>query len=275
MLLRCLAIGLLITLISAFDTAAAPKTARDKNELAGPVRSVVTMTPGFSEAVTYDRTGNLIETVIYRQHESRSTRYVFTYDRQGTLQEEHAYDAGDTMLYRKLFAYAHDAAGRETAVVAALQDGEFHHAELSTYDRYGTLSETIDTDGTTTSRNLFDVLGRRLYSGRYRGGQLLGEFAWTYDNNGRLIALTSYSLNGAVTGTVLHEYDEEAGRRIRTTTETVQHGATSRWITTYEYDSAGNWIKELTRKELSTPSDTETLPSQITQQRLIDYYEIP
>lgn len=86
MLLQCLTIGLLITLACVSSTEAVSKTARDKNELAGPVRSVVTMTPGFSEAATYDRTGNLIEAVIYQQHERRSTRYVFIYDQQGAVQ---------------------------------------------------------------------------------------------------------------------------------------------------------------------------------------------
>lgn len=273
MFLRSLAIGLLITLGYSIDAAAAPKTAREKSELIGSVRSVVTMAPGISESATYDRAGNLIEAVLYRQHESRSTRYEFTYDPQGALQEERAYDGGETIIYRKLFAYAYDSAERETAVVAASQDGEFHHAEFSTYDRYGTISETIHTDGTVTSRSLFNVLGHILYSGRYREGELLGEFAWTYDNNGRLIALISYSPTGAVTGTVLHEY-VESGRRSRTTTQTIQHGSTSRWITTYEYDGTGNWIKELTRKEPGTRSDTDALSSQITQQRLINYYEI-
>lgn len=272
MLLRRVTMGLLASILCASAAAASGKTAREKNGLLGPVRSVTTMAPGLSETETYDRTGNLIEAVIYLPHENRSTRYVFTYNQQGERQEELAYDTGGTILYRKLFAYAHDLAGQETAVVAASQDGEFHHAEFSAYDRYGTVSEAIYTDGTATSRNLFDILGRLLYSERYQEGQLLGEFAWTYAPNGRLIALTSYSPDGAVTGKVMHEYDE-SGRRIMTRTETIQHNATSRWITAYEYDGAGNWIKEVTRQEPSTPSDTEAVSSQITQTRLIDYYE--
>lgn len=272
MLFRIIVLGLLLTLPCASDAAASGKTSRDNNELIGPVRSVVTMTAGSSESATYDRTGNLIEAIVYQQHDNSSIRYVFTYNQQGKLQEEIAYEADGTLIYHKLFAYAHDPAGRATAVVAASQEGTFHHAEFSFYDRYGNLSDTVHTDGTTTSRNLFDVLGHRLYSERYQEGQLLGEFAWTYDNNGKLITLTSYSPNGTVTGKVLHEHDG-SGRRIRTTTETIQHGGTNRWITTYEYDSAGNWIKELTRQEPSTPSDTESAPSQFLQERLINYYE--
>ena len=272
MLLRLAVIGLLAILPCASDATAAAKTARDKHDLIGPVRSVVTMAPEGSESATYNRAGNLIEAIVYRQHENRSTRYVFTYDQRGELQDEVAYDAGGTIMYRKLFAYAHDPAGRETAVVAASQEGEFHHAEFSTYDRYGNLSETVHADGTTTSRNLFDVFGRLLYSGLYQEGQLLAELARSYDSLGQLTQLTSYSPGGAVTGRVMHQYDD-SGRRIRTTTETIQHGTTSRWISTYEYDGAGNWIKELTRQEPSTPSDSESASSQTLQERLIDYYE--
>lgn len=269
MLLGRVAIGLLAIILCA-SPAAAGKTAREKNGLIGPVRSVVTLAPGLSQTETYDRAGHLIEAIIYLQDENSSTRYVFTYGQRGEQQGELAYDAGGTMLYRKLFAYAQDLTGRETALVAASEEGEFHHAEFSIYDRAGNVSETIQTDGTAASRNLFDVLGRLLYSGRYREGRLLGELAWTYAADGRLMALTSYSPDGAVTGTILHEYDE-LGRRVRTTTETIQHGTTNRWITLYEYDGAGNWIKEVTRKQASQPSDIGTDSNQIVQERLIDY----
>lgn len=272
MRLRCAAIGLLASLLFASASAAFGKTAREKHDLIGPVRSVVTMTPDSSFADTYDRAGNLTEALIYQRDEHTSVRYVFSYGQRGELQEESAHESNGTLIYRKLFAYAHDPDGLETAVTAASQEGEFHHVEFSIYDRHGTLSETIRADRAGTSRNLFDVLGRLLYSGQYREGQLLGESGLTYDSRGRLIAVTSYSPGGAVTGKVLHEYDE-AGKRIRTTTETIQHGGMSRWITTYEYDSAGNWIKELTRQEPSTPSGIETAPSQMLQERLIDYYE--
>ncbi|MGA6828502.1 hypothetical protein ACO9S2_12900 [Nitrospira sp. NS4] len=272
MLPRCIAIGLLASILCASDAAASGKTTREKNELIGPVRSVVTMTADASSSETYDRAGNLTEAIVYQREEKHSTRYVFTYDQRGELQEEIAYEADGTPLYRRLFAYAQDPSGRATAVVAASQEGEFHHAELSIYDGDGNLAEKIYTDGTMTSRNLFDVLGRILYSGRYRDQLLLAELAWTYDNNGRLIGLTSYSPGGAVTGKVRHEYDD-TGKRIRTTTETIQHGATSRWISTYEYDGAGNWIKELTRQVTGSSSESGTAPSQLLQERLIDYYE--
>ena len=266
------ALGLFVFLMGVSDAGASGRTARDKDDLIGPVRSVVTMTPGFSESETYDRTGRLIEAVTYEQRGNSSTRYVFTYDERGALQEELAYEAGLTLLYHKQFAYAQDSSGRQTAVVAAYRDGEFHDAEFSTYDRSGRLSETLHTDGTLASRNLFDVLGRILYSARYRDGQLLGELAWTYDGQGRWLALTSYDPGGAVTGKVVHEYDV-TGRRSRTTTEQFRADRPGRWITTYEYDGAGNWIKEQTVKEAGTPAEADMTVSPAARMRVIDYYD--
>lgn len=260
------------SLLLASSAGASGKTAREQHELIGPVRSVVTMTPEASFSDTYDPAGHLIEAIIYQRDEHSSMRYVFAYNEQGELQEEIGYQADGTVIYRKLFAYAHDPPGRETAVAAASQEGEFHHVEFSRYDRHGMLSETIHADRAVTSRNLFDVLGRLLYSGQYKKGQLLGESGRTYDSQGRLIAVTSYSPDGIVTGKVAHEYNA-AGKRSRTTTEVMQHGTTSRWITTYDYDGIGNWIKELTKQEPATPTTNRPGPTEILQERLIDYYD--
>ena len=125
------------------------------------------------------------------------TSYVFTYDQHGKLREEIAYDDARTPIYRKLFAYAHDSTGRESAVVAATQDGEFHHAEFSIYDTSGNLSELILLNGVETYRNVFDtVLGRLIYSGKFRDGQLFSEVKHTYDTSGHLIEIISYSPDG-------------------------------------------------------------------------------
>jgi antitoxin component YwqK of YwqJK toxin-antitoxin module len=273
MLLRLVAIGLLAILVCASDAIALSETARDKNNLIGPVRTVTTKARGLLQTETYDLAGRLTDAAIYQEHFNISTSYVFTYDQHGKLREEIAYDAARTLIYRKLFAYAHDSAGRETAVVAATQDGEFHHAEFSIYDKSGNLSEMALLNGIETYRTVFDVLGRLIYSGRFRDGQLFGELQHTYDTSGHLIDIISYSPDGAVTGRSVSEYDD-SGHRIRITTETFQSGVTSRWVTTYEYDHTGNWIKELTSKETNTSPQTEPAPSPTMQERVIEYHRI-
>lgn len=272
--LRLVAIGLLATLVCASDATASSETARDNNNLIGPVRTVTTKARGLLQTETYDLAGRLTDATIYQEHFNISTRYVFTYDQHGNLREEIAYDDAQTLIYRKLFAYAHDSAGRETAVVSATQDGKFHHAEFSIYDTSGNLSETILINGTETYRNVFDVLGRLIYSGKFRDGQLLSEVKHTYDTSGHLIDIISYSPDEAVTGRSVNEYDD-SGHRIRTTTETFQSGIASRWVTTYENDRTGNWIKEITRKETSTSVQTEPAPNPTVQERVIEYHQIP
>jgi hypothetical protein len=274
MLLRLVAIGLLATLACTSDATASSETSRDKNNLIGPVHTVTTNARGLSQTETYDLAGRLTDAAIYQEHFNISTSYVFTYDQHGKLREENAYDDARRLIYRKLFAYAHDSAGRETAVVAATQDGEFHHAEFSIYDKSGNLSELILFSGIETNRNLFDVLGHLIYSGRFRDGQLFAELQHTYDSRGHLIEIISYSPDGAVTGRSVSEYDD-SGRRIRITTETFQSGVPSRWVTTYEHDRTGNWIKEITRKETSTSPQTEPAPSHTVQERVIEYHQIP
>jgi antitoxin component YwqK of YwqJK toxin-antitoxin module len=274
MLLRLVAIGLLATLACASDATASSETSRDKNNLIGPVQTVTTKARGLSQSETYDLAGRLTEAAIYQEHFNISTSYVFTYDQHGKLHEEIAYDDARTLIYRNLFAYAYDSAGRETAVVAATHDGGFHHAEFSIYDKSGNLSETILINGMETNRNVFDVLGRLIYSGRFRDGQLISELKHTYDSTGQLIEIISYSPDGAVTGRSMSEYDD-SGHRIRITTETFQPGAASRWITTYENDRTGNWIKEITRRETGASPQTEPAPSHTVQERVIEYHQIP
>jgi hypothetical protein len=274
MLQRLVTIGLLAILVCASEATASSETTRDKNNLIGPVRTVTTKARGLLQTETYDLVGRLTEAVIYQEHFNISTSYVFAYDQHGNLREEIAYDDAGSLIYRKLFAYAHDSAGRETAVVAATQDGQFNHAEFSIYDRSGNLSEMVLFNGVEIYRNLFNVLGRLIYSGRFRDGQLFSEVKHAYDSSGHLIEIISYSPDGAVTGRSVSEYDE-SGRRIRITTEAFLSGVTSRWVTTYENDRTGNWIKESTRKETSTSAQTEPAPSQTVQARIIEYHQIP
>ena len=62
-------------------------------------------------------------------------------------------------------------------------------------------------------------------------------------------------------GRVLNDYDE-AGKRIRSTTHTFALPQPRTWITTYEYDSLGNWIKEETTEQSSSsqPAKAFTIP---------------
>ncbi len=246
MLLRLFTISLATVLACTYSTAGLAETIRTKNEFIGPVRTVTIKAYGLSQTDTYDQAGNLVEAVIDLAHGDTSTRHVFTHDQQGNLQEEIAIDKSGKLLYRKRFAYAQDSQGRETASVAASDDGEFLYAEFSLYDRFGNLSEELLVHDTTAHRSLFDVLGRVVYSSRYNKRELSGELRHGYD---------------------------EAGRRVRVTTEKFHAGSRSTWITTYEFDGMGNWVKERTSEEPPASQEAGPARTQTVQERIIEYYE--
>ncbi len=266
----CITLLLLIALLTADSGHAASKTAREENDLIGPVRTVTTRMPGFSVTETYEREGQLTDAVIHLDHENTSTHYTFRYDARGDIQEELATDSAGGLVYRKVFAHAYDDGAREIAEVSASAAGEFHQADFSTYDHHGQLAEHLFIGGMGSKRNVFDVLGRLIYSAWFREGRLVSELVRTYDAQGRLVRHASYSASGVLTGEDLYQYDEQ-GRRILTTTQQTNSGEPTRWVTTYEYDDRGNWTKELIRSE-GPPASEPTVPANTTiRERVIEY----
>jgi hypothetical protein len=262
----------LAAVVIGIGGAAIAETIRARNELIGPVRTVTTKTYGQSGTETYDRSGNLVEAVIDLAHTNTSTHYLFHHDHEGHPLEEIALDPGGNLIYRKRFAYARDSQGRETASVAVSDDGEFLYAEFSFYDRSGNLAEQFLVRDTTIHRTLLDVLGRVVYSARYNKGALFSELRYRYDEQGRLKELISYNAEGTITGRVMNEHDE-AGRRVRATTEQFHAGGSRTWITGYEYDERGNWIRELTSEEPPASQETGAERTYTVQERIIEYYE--
>lgn len=240
------------------------------NELIGPVRSVTIKQLGYSATETYDRTGHLVETVIDSTHTHTARYSLFRYDPDGHLQEELALDPSGRLIYRKRVVYARDSGGRDTASVTTSDDGGFHHAEFSQYDQHGHLWEQLWINHSIAYKSLFDILGRRVYSARYTKGELFSELTHQYDEQGRLHQLVVYNGHGVVTGRVMYGYDD-VGKRVQAVTETFDEDQHRKWITTYEYDEMGNWIKELTAEQ-SRNAPASAVP--IVQERQIQYYNL-
>lgn len=270
---RVLSLLLATFLESFWETAGVAETTRTTNELIGPVRSVTIKKLGYSTTETYDRAGHLIEAVIDMAYANTARYSLFRYDQDGHLQEELALDPSGRLMFRKQVVYAQDSEGRDTASVATSENGGFQYAEFSSYDQQGHLSEQLWINPSMAYKSLFDVFGRRIYSARYSKGELFSELKHQYDAWGRLHELVIYNAHGTVAGRVANDYDDR-GRRVRATTEAFGQDQQQTWITTYEYDDMGNWIKELTA-EHSSPSQTATdsaLP--LVQERLIQYYHL-
>lgn len=263
---------LLATLLASFwETAGVAETTRTTNELIGPVRSVTIKKLGYSTTETYDRAGHLIEAVIDMAYANTATYSLFRYDQDGHLQEELALDPSGRLMFRKQVVYAQDSEGRDTAAVTTSENGGFQYAEFSLYDQQGHLSEQLWVNHSMAYKSLFDVFGRRIYSARYSKGELFSELKHQYDAWGRLHELVIYNAHGTVAGRVANDYDDR-GRRVRATTEAFGQDQQQKWITTYEYDDMGNWIKELTAEHSSPSSNATASALPLVQERLIQYY---
>jgi hypothetical protein len=70
---------------------------------------------------------------------------------------------------------------------------------------------------------------------------------------------------------VTNDYDE-AGKRTRSTTQTFGGARPRTWVTTYEYDSVGNWIKEQTSEQSPSPQTITSSTVPIVEERTIQYY---
>jgi hypothetical protein len=256
---------------SLWDTAGFTETTRTTNELIGPVRSVTVKKLGYSATETYDRAGHLIEAVFDIPLADTATYSLFRYDQNGHLQEELALDPSGRLMFRKQVVHARDAEGRDTAAVTTSDNGGFQHAEFSWYDQRGHLWEHLWVNHSIAYKSLFDALGRRIYSARYSKGELFSEVKHQYDAQGRLHELVIYNAQGLAAGRVANDYDD-MGRRMRATTETLGENQQRKWITTYEYDDMGNWIKELTAEQSSTLRKAATSAVPILQERQIQYY---
>ncbi|MGE0643976.1 MAG: hypothetical protein AB7P24_09905 [Nitrospira sp.] len=271
MFFRLVSVFLVTLAAHPWDSAGGAETTRVKDDLIGPVRSVTIKKHGYSTTETYDRAGHLIETVLDLTHVNMATYSHFRYDQDGHLQEELALDLNGRLLYRKQVVYARDPDGRDTASVTASDDGRFQNAEFSQYDHRGHLSEQLWVSASTTYKSLFDIQGHLIYSAYYRKGELLNELKHRYDVVGRLQELVSYDIRGKITGRVVNEYDE-SGKRTRSTTQIFGETRPRTWITTYEYDSLGNWIKEQTSEQSSSSLPAGAFTTPMVEERTIQYY---
>lgn len=259
---------------SLWETAGIAETTRTTHDLIGPVRSVTIKKLGYSATENYDRAGHLIEAVINMAHANTATYSLFRYDQAGHLQEELVLDPSGRLILRKQIVYAQDAEGRDSASVTTSENGGFQHAEFSLYDQRGHLSEQLWVDDSIAYKSLFDVFGRRIYSARYSKGELFSELKHQYDAWGRLHELVIYNGYGTMAGRVANDYDDR-GRRVRATTEAFGQDHQQKWITTYEYDDMGNWIKEVTAEHSSPSSPNATASAlPLVQERLIQYYHL-
>jgi len=261
---------------------------REEDGLVGAVRSVETRESLLVQTDHYDSQGRLIER---NQGGTVSPqglwplRFLYSYDQAGRRISEAVRDRRGDLV--KETRYGYDEQGDRSAEVAAWGDGTFENASFYEYDEAHRRTKGLHYNAVRViDRNLF------MYDGR---GRLMGERFernYRYDAAGKQVVtsdgfdagyevMTVYNERGQVREKVVSDlagrrqgrsefqYDEQ-GNQIEERVSDADGRVTDRKIYRYEYDAAGNWIKE-TAEWYEVAGTRERLKQSHVRERRITY----
>jgi len=244
----------------------------DHLELVGPVRSVVTKHPQLKTTHLFDRDGRLTALELLSPKETDSARYAYQYDQQGRLVEEQTFEPDGQVAYRKLFRYGFDERGRPSVQIAATDTGVLAHAVFFLYDNRGLLSEEVMITGQgVAEKSLYDVRGGLVYNARYFQGRLMLEATHVYGPLGRLRESRFYGADGALMRKDVYRHDQ-SGNRVEQLSEFYRQSHLKKSVVTYEFDQAGNWVKETIQRWTDKNGSVALTETVVSRERAITYY---
>jgi YD repeat-containing protein len=267
-LLTSLCCGVLV----AIPAVSSAKNDLDRLELLGAVHTVITKQLQLKTTHQFDRDGRLTSLDLVPTNEANSARYVYQYDESGRLIEEQTFEPDHSIAYRKLFRYGTDERGRQTAQVAVTDKGLLAHAEFSFFDDRGLLAEELlITAQGVAEKSLYDVRGNLVYHARYFQGHLVLEASHHYDPLDRLKESRFYGSDGQPMRKDHYRYDQ-AGHRSGETSEYYRHSHLRKSVVTYEFDHAGNWIRETIQRWSEKNGSIVPAETVVSRERIITYY---
>jgi hypothetical protein len=264
--------GWIGVVLGVSSVLAAPSIDLAKHELVGPVKTVITKHPQLRTIHHFDRNGRLLEVELQPLDESDSLRYVFHHDTSGRLIEEHTVRPDGQISHKKLYRYQIDAHGRETAIVAATEDGTLAHADFSLYDSRGHLVEELEISGSgIAEKSLYDVQSNLIYEARYFQGRVVLEATHRYSPLGHLRESRYYAGDGNLMRTDHYRYNE-TGHRIEQQSEFFRNTYLRKSVVSYETDEAGNWTKETIQRWTEKNGAQSLSETTVSRARQITYY---
>lgn len=258
--------------IFAWPAQGIARSDRDRLELIGPVKTVVTKYPQLLTTHQFDRSGLLTSLELSQPNGTDSVRYLFVHDASGRVIEEQTFEPDGTVAYKKIFRYGVDGQGRQTARVAATDTGVFTHAEFTIYDNRGFPTEELFVSGNgVTEKSLFDVRGGLVYHARYYQGKLVQEATHHHTALGRLKESRYYEFDGDLMRKDLYRYNE-AGQCIEQQSEVFHQSRVRKSVVTFEFDHTGNWIKETVQQWTDKGGNLTLGETVVSRERVVTYY---
>ncbi|MCD7760262.1 MAG: zinc-ribbon domain-containing protein [Clostridiales bacterium] len=172
----------------------------------------------------YDDDGNLVSAAVYIPDYLGYCTYECTYDENGYPQED---------------AFQTEDGGGLTISVVHNTDGSY----TATWTQFDSDGNQINGIGETTYDSGWRILKYIYYYGDRADPSILDEDIYDYDDSGNLVTKTVYK-DGELSSETKYTYDSN-GNMLTDTTDLFSSGTSYLTRTyVYEYDSAGNRIKE-------------------------------
>jgi hypothetical protein len=269
-----------------FALAAAQKGPdRDEEGLLGAVRSVRSQMTEYGagephgrgrsramDSVTYDAKGNEVERTIYDDYGYLVGKEVRTHGADGNPIESVMSDPEGAVMERQVYAYSD---GKLARIVHYDGQGDVGLSEVSSYGDEGRLREVTYYEGKEAVGKTgygYDGKGRVAETAFYLKdgsravapiGPCLGAHRMTfaYDDKDRPARVLAYDPDGNLVKTQLYSYNGRGQIAEDLREDAWSHTA---FIYAYEYDSRGNWIKQI-----STVTDRPKAGRAMTGERKI------
>jgi hypothetical protein len=285
---------LTLTLLLSNSVGAQKNTDREKENLLGAVRSVRSQMMDYIggklqekgrakqlDTVTYDTSGNEVERVIYDGYGFLVGKEIHTLDAKGNRTESILSDPKGVVMERRVYTYENS-----TLIQILSYDGKGNIGlkQVNSYDANGRLREQTYYDPNKAAGKTiykYDGKGKVSEAAFFRAddskavapiGPCLGAHRVTYfyDEADRPIKVVAYEPDGKVKKSWQYSYNPK-GQVVEDKREDVWSQV--RFVYTYEYDSQGNWIKQIaTVNHQSKLSPTEPYERKTVIIREITYY---
>ncbi len=287
-------VTLTITLLLFTSANAQKKTDREKAHLFGAVRTVRSEMVNYLggklqekgqakqlDTVTYDINGSEVERTIYSDYGFLIGKEIRTFDAKGNLIESVLSDDKGAVMERRVYTYD---TGKLAQIISYDVKGNVGLKQVNSYDANKRLKEE-------TYFNPKIAVGKTVYKYNEKGeisevafyladgskaiapiGPCLGahKVIYNYDGNNKPSKVVAYEPDGEVKKSWQYTYNSK-GLLVEDIRESTW--SSLKFVYTYEYDSQGNWVKQISNAiSKSKLSQIEPFERKTVISREITYY---
>lgn len=199
--------------------------------------------------VSFNKNGNKIEDVRFDMSGNPSFKLTYSYDDKMNCATEYRYNMDGSLVHQTNFGYKYDNSGKITEVANLNEDGSIKGKTLYKYDSKGNLSEKkwSNQDGTSKIKMSFvcDYKGNIISETNYNSkGKIDWKTIYSFNEAGKVIEKSTFKNGTKFYGKYTYAYDDKGNK-------TEMHWFKKdgkpymNWTYKYNYDTSGNWTKQV------------------------------